>query len=183
MGSNIQILDGKVEQISIDMDNMNSISDKFKGNDIAFCCLGTTRADAGSPEAFMKVDYDYVVNFATLSKDAGIEDFHVVSSTMTSPNSWFLYPRTKGLMEKKCQEIGFKNLVIYKPGLLKRDNPRFVEKCMTYIAPSLPVSTLGAVMGKLASRKFWETKKDPSKSGFETVSSSQTFNYFKQFFE
>jgi oxidoreductase len=31
-----------------------------------FCCLGTTKADAGSAEAFRKIDHDYVVNTAKL---------------------------------------------------------------------------------------------------------------------
>ena len=31
-----------------------------------FCCLGTTRADAGSAEAFRKIDHDYVVNSAKM---------------------------------------------------------------------------------------------------------------------
>lgn len=37
--------------------------------DIGFCNLGTTRADAGSDEAFRLVDYTYALNFATLCKN------------------------------------------------------------------------------------------------------------------
>lgn len=68
----------------------------FEGHDVAFCALGTTRKDAGSPENFVKVDYQYVADFADVSKAAGVKDFHVVSSIGANKNSWFLYPRTKG---------------------------------------------------------------------------------------
>src|SRR5262245_4523651 len=36
--------------------------------DDAFCCLGTTRRDAGSAAAFRRVDLDYVVAFAQRAK-------------------------------------------------------------------------------------------------------------------
>jgi uncharacterized protein YbjT (DUF2867 family) len=39
--------------------------------DIAFCCLGTTRKDAGSAEAFRRVDLDYVLAFAALARRHG----------------------------------------------------------------------------------------------------------------
>ena len=35
----------------------------------AFSCLGTTKKQAGSDEAFRKVDHDYNVNFATLCRE------------------------------------------------------------------------------------------------------------------
>ena len=41
---------------------------KFAGFDAGFCCLGTTRKDAGSAEAFRKVDYDYVTNVAQAAR-------------------------------------------------------------------------------------------------------------------
>src|SRR5579872_2366293 len=37
--------------------------------DVALCCLGSTRAQAGSREAFRKVDVDYVVAFARAALD------------------------------------------------------------------------------------------------------------------
>ena len=38
----------KLEQIVVDMDKLEDQSGVFKDKDVAFCCLGTTRKDAGS---------------------------------------------------------------------------------------------------------------------------------------
>lgn len=45
-----------------------SDQEKFAEFDAGFCCLGTTRRDAGSDEAFKKVDYHYVKNIAHAAK-------------------------------------------------------------------------------------------------------------------
>jgi len=55
--------------------------------DIAFCCLGTTRKDAGSAEAFRRVDLDYVLAFAALARRHGCRRQLVVSSLGANPGS------------------------------------------------------------------------------------------------
>ena len=70
----------KVQQKIVDFDNINDSKAAFADCDMAFCCLGTTRAKAGA-EGFVKVDFDYVVNSAKLLKENGkCTDFHLVSS-------------------------------------------------------------------------------------------------------
>ena len=46
----------KVQQKIVDFDNINDSKAAFADCDMAFCCLGTTRAKAGA-EGFVKVDY------------------------------------------------------------------------------------------------------------------------------
>ena len=43
--------------------------------DIAFCCLGTTRREAGSKEAFVHADYTLVVDTALTAKKLGAKHF------------------------------------------------------------------------------------------------------------
>ena len=86
--------------------------------DDAFCCLGTTRRDAGSAAAFRRVDLDYVVAFARRAKRAGALRFMLVSSLGASPGSPFLYPRTKGECEAAISAIGFTSVVIVRPSFL-----------------------------------------------------------------
>lgn len=86
--------------------------------DDAFCCLGTTRRDAGSAEAFRRVDLDYVVAFARLAKRAGASRFMLVSSLGASRSSAFLYPRTKGECEVAVSALGFTTVVIVRPSFL-----------------------------------------------------------------
>lgn len=93
----------------------------FESVDHVFCCLGTTRAKAGSADAFINTDYTLVMKLAKLAKDANVPCFHLVSSIGANQQSWFLYPKTKGRLEEDLKKIGFDRLVIYRPGMLMCD--------------------------------------------------------------
>lgn len=86
--------------------------------DVALCCLGSTRARAGSRESFREVDVDYVVSFARAALAARAQRFVVVSSVGANPNSRNFYLRTKGEMEAELESLGFTALDILQPGLL-----------------------------------------------------------------
>lgn len=104
--------------------------------DDAFCCLGTTRRDAGSAAAFRRVDLDYVVAFARRAKRAGAQRFMLVSSLGASQDSPFLYPRTKGECEAAVSAIGFTTVVIVRPSFLlgARAQPRAGEAAALRVA-------------------------------------------------
>ena len=85
---------------------------------VALCCLGTTRREAGSQEAFRKVDFDYVLSFAAAAKAAHAQRFIVVSSVGANPESRNFYLRTKGEMEAALATVGFPALDIFQPGML-----------------------------------------------------------------
>ena len=48
--------------------------------DIVFCCLGTTRREAGSKEAFVHADYTLVIDTALVGKKLGAQHMLVVSA-------------------------------------------------------------------------------------------------------
>ncbi len=85
---------------------------------VALCCLGTTLRQAGSQEAFRRVDFDYVLSFAAAAKAAQAQRFVVVSSAGADPQSRNFYLRTKGEMEQALGTIGFPAVDILQPGLL-----------------------------------------------------------------
>ena len=85
---------------------------------VALCCLGTTRREAGSQEEFRKVDFDYVLSFAAAAKAAHAQRFIVVSSVGANPESRNFYLRTKGEMEAALATVGFPALDIFQPGML-----------------------------------------------------------------
>lgn len=105
--------------------------------DIAFCCLGTTRKDAGSDAAFRRVDLDYVLAFATLARRHGCRRFIVVSSLGANPRSPALYPRTKGEMEQALLAQEWQRLAILRPAMLLGDRqpPRAAEQLIQAIYP------------------------------------------------
>jgi len=83
-----------------------------------FCCLGTTIKTAGSQEAFLKVDYTYVIESARIAKSQGTPAFSVVSAMGANSKSGIFYNRVKGDMEEALQKIGFSSLLIFRPSLL-----------------------------------------------------------------
>lgn len=91
--------------------------------DDVFCCLGTTIKKAGSQAAFRRVDFDYVVALARLTREAGAKRFLVVSSLGADARSPIFYNRVKGEMESALRGIGFEALHIFQPSLLLGDRP------------------------------------------------------------
>ena len=58
-----------LEQKVVDFEKLEeSIGQELSGCEVGFCCLGTTRKQAGSDAAFRKVDHEYVRTIATLAK-------------------------------------------------------------------------------------------------------------------
>ncbi len=86
--------------------------------DVAFCCLGTTIAAAGSQAAFRAVDFDAVVAFARAAQRAGVRRLAVVSALGASAGAAVFYNRVKGEMEAELAGLGFARLVFARPSLL-----------------------------------------------------------------
>lgn len=84
----------------------------------AFCCIGTTIAEAGSQEAFREADVDAVLLFAQAARVAQCTRFVVVSSVGASLDSKKFYLRTKGEMEDAIARVGFTSVDILQPSLL-----------------------------------------------------------------
>ena len=119
----------------------------------AFSCLGTTKKQAGSDEAFRKVDYNYNVTFATLCHKKGVENFFLLSSTNADSDSRFLYNRVKAETEQAIEALGFAQLVIFRPSLLLgkhkgRPLESISQKAFQLISPlvseSLPLHPISA---------------------------------------
>ena len=140
----------KIHQEEVDFDKLENYEEKFEGYDAGFCCMGTTKKKAGSAEAFRKVDYEYVIKTAEIAQKKGCNKFYLVSSIGADPNSWFLYPQTKGQVEEKLKQMGFEKLVIYRPSVLiaDRGENRFLENI------SVPFSNLSATYRSMPVEKL-----------------------------
>ena len=98
--------------------------------DEAYGCLGTTRKQAGSADAFRFVDLGLTRSFARAAKAAGARRFGLVSALGADARSRFLYPRTKGEAEAAVSGLGFESVAIARPSLLlgERAESRPAEK-------------------------------------------------------
>ena len=96
-------------------------ADLLRG-DVAFSCLGTTLAAAGSKKAQWRVDYDYQYNFAEHCRNNGVPTFVLVSAAGAKAQSKLFYNRMKGQLEDAVKELEFPRLLIFQPSILIRSN-------------------------------------------------------------
>lgn len=145
----------KFTQHVVNFDDLASHSSAFEGSAVGFCALGTTRGKSGV-EGFKKIDFDYVVSTAKVSRDAGSQEFHLVSSQGANKDSSFLYPQTKGLVEEAVEEVGFPRCFIYRPSFLVESNRsetrigEIVAHCVLFPVVKLFPTAISIPIGKVA---------------------------------
>lgn len=137
----------KLTAVIVDFDRLDQHFDRF-GVDDLFCCLGTTMKQAGSREAFRRVDFEYPLAAARLAQAAGVQRYLLVSSMGADARSAVFYSRVKGEVEEAVAEVGLPMLAIFRPSLLLGERPerRLGESLLA--AVSQPVS--GLMAGPLA---------------------------------
>ncbi|MBB3167463.1 NAD-dependent dehydratase [Simiduia aestuariiviva] len=85
--------------------------------DVALCALGTTRKQAGSDAAFIKVDKDIPIAVAQCVLAKNAHTFGLVSSVGARLGR-NLYLNTKAELELALQALGFAHTVIVRPSLI-----------------------------------------------------------------
>jgi uncharacterized protein YbjT (DUF2867 family) len=126
----------KLTAIVTDFDDLESLGSALQADDV-FCCLGTTRAKAGSKQAFEAVDYELVMRLARATKAAGSRQFLVVSALGANVGSMAFYSQVKGRVERDLRTVGFASLHIFRPSLLlgERAESRRLEGLGQRLAP------------------------------------------------
>ncbi|NXI96410.1 HTAI2 Oxidoreductase, partial [Psophia crepitans] len=144
-------------QAVVDFERLSEHAAAFRGHDVGFCCLGTTRAKAGAA-GFVRVDRDYVAQAAELARAGGCKHFVLQSSRGANQHSPFLYLRVKGEVENLVQAVGFDRCTILRPAVLlcKRQESRPGEwiaqqflGIVAWVFPtaySVPVETVARAM-------------------------------------
>ena len=105
----------------VDFETPEVWADLLRG-DVAFSCLGTTLAAAGSKKAQWRVDYDYQYTFAEHCHQNGVPTFVLVSAAGAKAQSKLFYNRMKGQLEDAVKALGFPRLLIFQPSILIRSN-------------------------------------------------------------
>jgi uncharacterized protein YbjT (DUF2867 family) len=101
----------------VDFDNLAAHAPELKADDV-FCCLGTTIRQAGSQEAFRKVDHDYPLVLARITKQQGARQFLLVTAMGSDKSSSIFYNRVKGEVEEAIGQVGFEAYHIFQPSML-----------------------------------------------------------------
>ncbi|MDQ1087384.1 MULTISPECIES: oxidoreductase [unclassified Siphonobacter] len=113
----------KLDERVVDFDQLSS--EDVAGADDVFCCLGTTIKQAGSKEAFRKVDLIYPVKIGKLALEAGAKQYLLVSSIGANAQSSIFYSKTKGEVEAQIAALGYPNYTIFRPSMLLGKRKQF----------------------------------------------------------
>ena len=92
--------------------------------------MGTTIKQAGSHEAFLRVDVDYIYAVAKWGKAVSTRRFALASSPSAKESSSSFYLRAKEQVEQCVSELGFEDLQIAHPPLIldKRPDARLQQQ-------------------------------------------------------
>lgn len=93
--------------------------------EIAFCCLGSTRAQASTREEFHTIDHDLVLAFSRRARELSARHLLVISSQGANPHSPVFYNRTKGAVEEALKAQGWPQLTIARPAQLLGPRSQF----------------------------------------------------------
>jgi len=148
----------KLRQHTVEMEHLVSdeVMELFKGHDVTFCTLGTTRDVAGTADQFRKVDVQMVRDSAISSRKSGVGHFSLMSSQGANANVWacdwkichpLLYMKSKGEAENAIIDLRFPRTSIFRPGLLDRGSmARGPERFSAKFLGSTSVSDVAAAM-------------------------------------
>jgi uncharacterized protein YbjT (DUF2867 family) len=134
----------KLTEHVVDFDDLDAHIGLFADADV-FCCLGTTTSQAGSREAFRRVDYGYVVKLAQLAADAGALQFLLVSGIGTNSKSPIYYSRVKAEAEEAVSAVKLPGVQIFRPSLLlaSRSDSRPAEDAFKMLTPLANLVLIG----------------------------------------
>ena len=120
----------RLTEIITDFEQLDTVSEAING-DVWFSCLGTTLKVAGTQDKQWHIDYDIPAKFAGIAKRNGVASTVLLSAYGASATSRVFYSRMKGKLEEYLDSLAFEQYIIFKPGmLLRQDTERSGERIM-----------------------------------------------------
>lgn len=139
----LPVVDGRLDNPVLDFEQLPGVA-PWWAVDAVICALGSTMAQAGSREAFRRIDHDYPLAFAGQAQAHGAGCFVLNSATGANPRSWFFYNRVKGELEQDLRALDFDSLTLVRPGLIggeraqRRAGEHLASKVLGVLGPVLP---------------------------------------------
>jgi uncharacterized protein YbjT (DUF2867 family) len=143
----INIQHPKLQQQIVNFNDYADYQSKLGTGNCIFCCIGTTNANVkGDKAEYRKIDFDIPVNAARFGKEAGFEQFLIVTAQSANSNSRIFYNRLKGEVEEVITTFGFSCLHIFRPSFIlgnrkeQRGGEGFFKQLFKTISFMLPSS-------------------------------------------
>ncbi|MBL7862139.1 MAG: NAD-dependent epimerase/dehydratase family protein [Cyclobacteriaceae bacterium] len=154
----------RLQNVLVDIHSLDKLS-TLKADDV-FCCLGTTMKQAGSKEAFKRVDYEYPLQLAKSLKSTGAKKFLLVSALGADKSSRIFYNKVKGIVEEGIGNLAYDSYHIFRPSLLigPRKEARAGEDAAkifySFFGFLIPKKYKGIESAKVARAMMTEAKSD-----------------------
>lgn len=170
-----------VEVICGDFDKLEEYEKYFAVEDV-FCALGTTIKKAKTKDVMYKIDVEYPLELAKLTRSKGAKHLLLVSSMNANSKAHFWYPKIKGELEEQLKEVSFPNLSIFRPSLLLGDRKEFrlmeniagkVFKGLNIVAGGKLSTTLAIEARTVAKAMYHVAQADTGKSRVSIYSSRE----------
>ena len=149
--------------------DLSSTEELWKGHDVFFNCIGTTRKRAGSAKKFIEIEAGISMEAAKIASHAKISHASIVSASGANHNQWakdwihpLLYIRTIGQKEQTVIKNKFDRVSIFRPGMLIRllDKETWIERIMASKGFGLKVDLLASAMIRDAECKNEKSDKE-----------------------
>lgn len=137
---------GKLENRVVDFDDLTAGFDGLRIDD-CYCTFGTTIKIAGSQAAMIRIDHEFVLDFAKAGLAAGASRFAYLSAANADAGSPVFYARLKGQTEEALKALGFVDLSIYRPSMIiaRRADRRWAESILFPALPLFDKLMIGAI--------------------------------------
>ncbi|MCH8233675.1 MAG: NAD-dependent epimerase/dehydratase family protein [Bacteroidetes bacterium] len=173
----------KLKEIVISFDHLDDVQNELRADHI-YCCLGTTMKKAGSREAFRKVDYEYPLNLARVTKHQGASHFLLVSALGADKNSMIFYSRTKGEIEESVSGLNFSSYCVFRPSLILgvrnerrigEEIGKFIVRVFQFVLVGPLKKYLGVQAESIARAMVFYAKDD--EPGMKIIESEEILNF------
>jgi uncharacterized protein YbjT (DUF2867 family) len=148
----------KLEVYITDFSDYDAYRKNLGSGDCIFSCIGTTNANVkGDKLLYRSIDFDIPVNAARFGKEAGFNQFLLVSAIGADARSRIFYSRLKGEVEEMIAGYKFKSFHVFRPSFLagRKQGERTGESIITtlfrvfsLIIPSKYKAINGATVAK-----------------------------------
>lgn len=136
-----------------DLNSLSSLKENIQADDV-FIALGTTKAKTPDEKEYYKIDHDYPVEAARISKEKGATSVFLVSAVGPDPNSRVFYVRTKAETERDLLALDYVHTHIFRPSMImgnrkeKRPMERLFIGLFNLINPLLFSSKFRGIQAK-----------------------------------
>lgn len=136
----------KLKILLADYDTLTSHKEELIADDV-FITLGTTKKKTPDTTEYYKIDHDYPVLAAAITKENGAKMILMITAVGANAKSSMFYIKTKGEVERDVKALNFEHTYIFRPSMIlgERFEKRPLEKVFMKISAGFNALLIGSL--------------------------------------